>query len=299
MGGQDDGHRASTDLIVVHYTAGYTTAMALRAMEARTCSAHVVIERDGTLTRCVGYDRRARHSGGQWGGRGSINARSLGVELVGFGPVTGGQPPSGADRTDPERMGIRELGVDLNSPLYWRDEDGWWNGTRQTVAWSSTAPTRKDEVMDPRKAFRGTGWTTFPEVQLLVLEEVLVDWCDTYGVCAEAIIGHEHVHPEYKTDPGPAFPWSRVYQTVSEYLGGDASSPAAITCMQSHLYRLGGRPGVIDGVFGPRTQRAQGAVWAKYSGVMGWGEDAPASNNGSKWCELLVCVPGVKVGRDS
>lgn len=76
------------ELVVLHYTAMPTCAEAL----ARLCdplaevSAHYVIDRDGACHSLVDEALRAWHAGaGSWGGRGDVNSRSIGVELVNGG----------------------------------------------------------------------------------------------------------------------------------------------------------------------------------------------------------------------
>ncbi|MGH1367635.1 MAG: N-acetylmuramoyl-L-alanine amidase [Maritimibacter sp.] len=72
------------ELIVVHYTA---MAHAEAALE-RLCSpefevsAHYLIGQNGAVYQLVDEAARAWHAGvGQWGGRGDINSRSIGIEL--------------------------------------------------------------------------------------------------------------------------------------------------------------------------------------------------------------------------
>jgi N-acetylmuramoyl-L-alanine amidase len=71
--------------VVLHYTAMPSCAEAL----ARLCdpvaevSAHYLIDTDGTVLQLVEEGARAWHAGaGEWGGRGDVNSRSIGVELA-------------------------------------------------------------------------------------------------------------------------------------------------------------------------------------------------------------------------
>lgn len=86
FGDRRDGLRP--ELVVLHYTAMPTAAEAL----ARLCdpeaevSAHYLIDRDGTVASLVDEGARAWHAGvGTWGGRGDVNSRSIGIELVNSG----------------------------------------------------------------------------------------------------------------------------------------------------------------------------------------------------------------------
>ncbi len=76
------------ELVVLHYTAMSSCAAAL----ARLCdpvaevSAHYLIDTDGTVLSLVDEASRAWHAGaGEWGGRGDVNSRSIGVELANRG----------------------------------------------------------------------------------------------------------------------------------------------------------------------------------------------------------------------
>jgi N-acetylmuramoyl-L-alanine amidase len=76
------------ELVVIHYTAMESGAAAL----ARLCdpvaevSAHYLIDTDGAVLRLVEETMRAWHAGaGAWGGRGDVNSRSIGIELVNRG----------------------------------------------------------------------------------------------------------------------------------------------------------------------------------------------------------------------
>jgi N-acetylmuramoyl-L-alanine amidase len=75
------------DCIVIHDTESETARAALSWFETRQSgvSAHYVIDRDGTLYRCVPDADRAWHAGRSvLAGRENINDVSIGIELVGF-----------------------------------------------------------------------------------------------------------------------------------------------------------------------------------------------------------------------
>lgn len=79
---------AGVELIVLHYTAMSDADGAIRWLcdPAREVSAHYVLAEDGTATRLVPEDRRAWHAGaGEWGGRGDVNSRSIGIEIANDG----------------------------------------------------------------------------------------------------------------------------------------------------------------------------------------------------------------------
>lgn len=79
---------ARVDLVVLHYTAMATCAEALDRLcdPSAEVSAHYLIDRDGTVLSLVDEAVRAWHAGaGTWGGRGDVNSRSLGIELVNSG----------------------------------------------------------------------------------------------------------------------------------------------------------------------------------------------------------------------
>ena len=73
------------ELVVIHYTGMADGASA----RARLCdpgaevSAHWLVHEDGLTEALVAEDRRAWHAGaGSWQGRGDVNSRSIGIELV-------------------------------------------------------------------------------------------------------------------------------------------------------------------------------------------------------------------------
>ncbi len=76
------------ELVVLHYTAMENCEAAARALcdPAREVSAHYLISETGEVISLVAEDMRAWHAGaGEWGGRGDVNSRSIGIELSNTG----------------------------------------------------------------------------------------------------------------------------------------------------------------------------------------------------------------------
>lgn len=80
------------DTIIVHHTGGNDCAKTLRwfGMKEAGVSAHYVIDRDGTVYQLVPDDKSAWHAGTSWlpdakKKSGSVNTRSIGIELVNKG----------------------------------------------------------------------------------------------------------------------------------------------------------------------------------------------------------------------
>ena len=73
-------------LIILHDTAGrldkFSSVNWFASKECKT-SAHVVVERDGTITQMVPFNRRAWHAGqSQWQGKKLCNSFAIGIEIV-------------------------------------------------------------------------------------------------------------------------------------------------------------------------------------------------------------------------
>lgn len=85
----------AVELLVLHYTGMPTGAAALARLRdpAAKVSAHWLVEEDGRVFRLVPEDRRAWHAGAsRWRGRGDVNGRSIGVEIVNPGHEFGYRP---------------------------------------------------------------------------------------------------------------------------------------------------------------------------------------------------------------
>jgi N-acetylmuramoyl-L-alanine amidase len=103
-----DARTTPIDLVVLHYTGMQDGAIALQRLtdpdpragaypmpgmaihdpdqHLGRVSAHYVLAEDGTIHALVEEAQRAWHAGsGSWGGRGELNSRSIGIEIVNGG----------------------------------------------------------------------------------------------------------------------------------------------------------------------------------------------------------------------
>jgi N-acetylmuramoyl-L-alanine amidase len=76
---------AGVDMLVLHYTGMCSAGEALARLcdPAAAVSAHYLVDEDGSVHALVDEAERAWHAGvGSWRGRGDVNSRSVGIELV-------------------------------------------------------------------------------------------------------------------------------------------------------------------------------------------------------------------------
>ena len=65
----------------------------------------------------------------------------------------------------------------------------------------------------------GTDDIPYTDIQYQRLAALIVALRSAYpGIGADAITGHEHIAPDRKTDPGPAFDWARLKRTLENML---------------------------------------------------------------------------------
>ncbi len=87
------------ELVVIHYTAMESCAVALERLcdPVAEVSAHYLIDTEGAVLCLVDEAMRAWHAGaGAWGGRGDVNSRSIGIELVNRGAEPFAEPQMAA-----------------------------------------------------------------------------------------------------------------------------------------------------------------------------------------------------------
>lgn len=292
------------DMVVLHYSGTGTAAYTYEILVQRGLSVHATIERTGQVFRHVDDVNRCKHVGaGSWAGRSSLNSRALGIEIVNFGPSDG--PWNGEPSPHPvfdwarDRPNDPELLPDPEGRTWWRDET--YGGRTTRVLTQQTAVLAGPFGAD-LPDHRGTGWwTTYPTSQVEAVAIQVANWGVTFGVLPEYVVGHEHVSPGRKTDPGPAFPWrllhqrlERVYADEAPHLLDEAYCPSLrIRALQSHLARFGLPVGHIDGLWGPLTRRASGQALDRFRPHYGWPPSLIASKDQvSRLCRAFVEVPG-------
>jgi N-acetylmuramoyl-L-alanine amidase len=155
--------------LVIHFTAGASAASSIDFWEtpaAKGASAHLVIDRDGTIYQCRPFDRTAGHAGvSQWAdpktGRrfAGLNACSIGIELA--------------------------------------------NAGDSNVAWARRQPGYSTLRAVHRNGGRAADWEVYPAAQLAACEAVSKLLVARYRL--DDITGHDCIAPARKTDPGPAF----------------------------------------------------------------------------------------------
>lgn len=152
--------------LVEHYTGGWKDAVAV--MKERKVSAHLVVQRDGSVVQCVPFDRVAYHAGvSEWTDPNSgkrytgLNSCSIGIEIANCGDL---------DREKfPNTMGPPLAGTVI-----------------------------------PRK----NGFEVFPEAQLETVEALSRALVTRYKL--DDLVGHFHISPGRKADPGPLFPFDAI-----------------------------------------------------------------------------------------
>ena len=169
-------------LLVIHFTSGRSAENSIefwKSPEAKGASAHLVIDRDGTIFECRPFDRTAGHAGvSRWkdptdGVREGCNAFSIGIELANAGDSVKGSvdEPMAFGDTPCEAISARHK-----------------NGGRVSL------------------------WEKYPQAQLdacFAAAKALVEHYNLDDVC-----GHEDIAPERKNDPGPAFPMQELREFV-------------------------------------------------------------------------------------
>ena len=170
--------------VVMHYTAGGSGAASrdymlksptqkqrlLGAGAKVYASAHVVVDRDGTVWQIVPFNRKARHAGrSRWKGLESLNRYSVGIEIANYGWLDP-QGDGSYKRSDTPRFAAEDV----------------------TVAPMPSGTQTK-------------GWENYPASQLEAVERVTRALLAAYPSIGE-VLGHQEIAPGRKFDPGPAFP---------------------------------------------------------------------------------------------
>lgn len=182
--------------IVLHDTAGrLDKGSSVRWMQNANAkaSAHLVIERDGSLTQMVLFDRKAWHAGkSSYQGRENVNEFAIGIEIV-----------------NPGRCQKRSDGT----------FKPWFSETYQ-------ADNPELDFAFTQTREHGAGWWLhYSKEQLATLEEVCCCLIRHYDLTF--LTGHYVISPGRKIDPNPLFPLSDFQQKLFGNAGNRAWAHSA------------------------------------------------------------------------
>ncbi len=168
------GGTFTPDSIVIHYTAGPSLKSAVRTLTSPrvSASAHLVIDRDGSIVQLAPFNIVTWHAGrSSYAGRKGYNNYSIGIEIVNEGV-------------------LKKSGSVFRS----------WSGKKYS----------EHEVVKAihRNQTTEKYWHTYSEEQI----ETVLNICElllaNYDI--KYILGHEEIAPKRKSDPGPAFPLDKI-----------------------------------------------------------------------------------------
>jgi len=172
--------------IVMHYTAGNTAYGAIDTLTRRgsNASAHVVVDKDGTITQLVPFNVKAWHAGpSRYKGYSGLNNYSIGIEIVNIGWV-------------------RQIGND-------RFED--WAGNIYSASDLGYLEAHHHSTVGSGMFY----WPRYTPEQLDSVERLTRELIANYGI--SDIVSHEEIDTRgWKTDPGPTFPMNRFKKLLPD-----------------------------------------------------------------------------------
>lgn len=177
---------ATPKIIVMHFTYGGTASSSahwFRSPDNPGSSAHIIVERDGSVIQCVPFNVVAWHAGKSKLQVGDsllegLNQYSIGIEMANWGYLQ-------------------------------RTPAGWQSYTQQKIA---------DPVLaahpygNPDGSTGPIGWESYPEVQVRAATAIARALVSAYAI--NMIVGHEDISRGRKWDPGPAFDLKRLRGAV-------------------------------------------------------------------------------------
>jgi N-acetylmuramoyl-L-alanine amidase len=173
------GGKLNPQYLVMHYTAATQARGSINWFlnKDAKASAHLLIDRDGTITQFAPFNVITWHAGAsEWNGLVGLNKFAVGIELV-----NGGR--------------LAKSGVAWICPV------------------DKKAVPDTDVIIAKHKndSFE-SGWQTYSEVQLQTAAEIGALLVKTYNL--RDVVGHDDIAPHRKSDPGPAFPMSSFRSKV-------------------------------------------------------------------------------------
>lgn len=206
------------ELVVMHYTAGYTAGSAINtfAVKGSKASAHFVVDVDGAITQMVSTHDRAWHAGGgYYQSRPQVNNFSIGIEIV-------------------------------NPGYHFSDgAGGYLNWQRKPVKPALLKPfPGMVEAKDPWAGSAKLFWPNYPQAQLDAVESLTRALIKAYPSIRD-VVGHRDVDGvrKLKVDPGPAFPLRRFRLLVDERSDTPPPPPTMRVATEEDTLNVRGGPG--------------------------------------------------------
>jgi N-acetylmuramoyl-L-alanine amidase len=165
------GPRYTPKFLVMHYTAATSANSSISWLTnpVSQASAHLIIDRDGTVTQLAPFNVITWHAGkSRWSNLEGLNKYAIGIELVNAGRLS-------------------KIGETCICPL----------DKKAIAADDIVIATHKNES-------REAVWQEYTDKQVAVALQIAALLVSTYRL--EDVLGHEDIAPIRKSDPGPAFP---------------------------------------------------------------------------------------------
>jgi len=168
--------------IAAHYTGVTSVNGSLTHLTTLKLSYHVIIDRNGTITQCVPFNKRARHAGvSNWKGLSGLNDHSIGICLANRGYVS--------------RFSNGSYG---------------WVDTHNTPIGSFLTEEQVVKAEHFNGAETNLYWEKYTTEQLNAFREICQILIQTYTGIRD-LVGHDEIAMGRKPDPGPAFPFTDFY----------------------------------------------------------------------------------------
>lgn len=298
-----NGRRKECTVIVLHYDAGFSAEATRRALINNGISCHITVDRNGDRHRHVADQHRTWHAGkSEWLGLSGVNHFSLGAEITNVGWLNGAWNEEFGKRQGltPYRFkGEQYVEDNVTGHEYYRRER--WGG--KNVAVITSQPVETGLLPDHRENTRNLLWAKYSPAQIESICEMVKGWLLTFPtILPENIVGHEHIAPTRKLDPGPAFRavWLALEKAVQELvdeghthlLDHTYKRELRVKAMQSHLSRLGFYRYGIDGVWGKGTQAAAEEAIRLFGDDYGISDIIVSPENVTTICYGLRLIPG-------
>lgn len=223
--------RIVPEMIILHDTAGrldkHNSVDWFTSQECKT-SAHLVVERDGSVTQLVDFDRKAFHAGEScWEGRQFCNGFAIGIEIVNPGEL--------------KRSG------DKARAWFHREDEGF----------------PLDDVVERETKEHGHfWWMPYTDAQVEAVTGICKALAQSYPTIGQ-IVTHWLVSPGRKVDTNPLFPLDDVREAALVRRPKLVKTGIALGAKgeevrkaQERLTALGYALGSADGQFGSRTRAA-------------------------------------------